>query len=725
MAESLGAAVLTVSVDDAQLKAGLRAAEQQAAATGRSLEQAFTKSGKPLQTAANGLQFFVDAQGRARSVSGQFLTIAQLQAAGLEKLAATSTKAAGGINGLAPAFSGLTNTLRSLAGVAGIVGIGALTQQLIATGQESQRAQIQLRSLAGAYGESAAAAEAAARIQKVLGISSVDATQGFAQLFAALRGTGIGLKQLEVLFVGISNAARLSGAGTQEAQAALLQLKQGLASGVLQGDELRSVLEQLPAFAQAIASQLGTNVGALRQLGSEGKITSDIVFNAAKQLASATVPGRTELESLGIAFENVKAQAAAALGPSLTGILQTTAAGLIAFRTFLEENQQALINVGRSVLEIGKTFAPFVAGILAVQAALKAWSVASKAVAVAQAAVLALQGPKGLALLGAAALATAGAAKFLSGTLDGIGKAAGKAKDEAAEAFSQFQTLLAGTKLEPPAALQATVAGVEGLQKSLSELEKTQATLSVDSSAFTAANQKILETQNALEQLDGKKAIITVEQINAGVQNGSLTNNFSNLEKRSQAAQQALNSAAFGSPEFEQALRAAREANFELDQRRSAADPAALSRAFEEAQQAQEQAAQGVSSAFSKLEGASGRLEQAQNGLRSALEGSFDLLTEERQNSLLAAARNDLQRAVSAGFFSQSAINKLADRELIGAAGQARSVLDANSNASAANIELINTNQQLQKTTQALVEKNWQVNVAVNANTGDSAVTLG
>ena len=216
MAESLGAAVLTVSVDNTQFNAGLNASRSSA-----------------------------------------------------DKAASQITQS----------FGGITNALRGLAGVAGIVGIGALTQQLIATGQESQKAQIQLRSLAGAYGESNAAAESAARIQKVLGISSVDATQGFAQLFAALRGTGIGLKQLEVLFVGISNAARLSGAGTQEAQAALLQLKQGLASGVLQGDELRSVLEQLPAFAQAIASQLGTNVGALRQLGSEGKITSDIVFN--------------------------------------------------------------------------------------------------------------------------------------------------------------------------------------------------------------------------------------------------------------------------------------------------------------------------------------------------------------------------------------------------------------------------------------------------------------
>ena len=64
MAESLGSAVLTVSVDDAQLKAGLQAAERQATATGRAVEKAFTPSGKSVQTAANGLQYFIDTQGR-------------------------------------------------------------------------------------------------------------------------------------------------------------------------------------------------------------------------------------------------------------------------------------------------------------------------------------------------------------------------------------------------------------------------------------------------------------------------------------------------------------------------------------------------------------------------------------------------------------------------------------------------------------------------------------
>ena len=388
MADQLGQAVLTLTVDDQQFNAGLNRAQQQATTAGQKIGQT---------------------------------------------------------------FDGLANVFKNLAGVAGIVGIGALTQQIISTGQASERSKIQLQSLAGAYNEAAQAAAAASRIQQVLGISALDARQNFSQLYAALRGTGIGLQQLEVLFVGISNAARLSGAGTAEASAALLQLKQGLASGRLQGDELRSVLEQLPAFAQAIAKELNVNVGALRQLGSDGKITSEIVFNAAKKLAAAAAPGRTQVEQLGIAFTNLKETAAASFGPALVGVIQQVAAGIAAFSRFIQENQTALSNFGKSVVNLGRTLLPFAAGILAVRAAFSAWALAAKTVAVAQAAVLALQGPKGWVVLAAALGASALAAAALEKGYKGVAGAVGKASEEAEKAKATFAALLQGTTLTPVA----------------------------------------------------------------------------------------------------------------------------------------------------------------------------------------------------------------------------------------------------------------------------------
>ena len=80
----------------------------------------------------------------------------------------------------------------------------------------------------------------------------------------------------------------LSGTSTQAAQAAMLQLTQGLASGVLRGEELNSVLEQTPMVAQTIADYMGVNVGTMRELASEGAITADVVKNALLGAAQET-----------------------------------------------------------------------------------------------------------------------------------------------------------------------------------------------------------------------------------------------------------------------------------------------------------------------------------------------------------------------------------------------------------------------------------------------------
>ena len=85
------------------------------------------------------------------------------------------------------------------------------------------------------------------------------------------------------------NKAMVIGGGTsEENKRALIQLSQGLSSGVLQGDELRSIREQSPYLAQVLAQGLaqvddkfiGTTVGDLKELGSQGELTSDVVIKA-------------------------------------------------------------------------------------------------------------------------------------------------------------------------------------------------------------------------------------------------------------------------------------------------------------------------------------------------------------------------------------------------------------------------------------------------------------
>lgn len=113
----------------------------------------------------------------------------------------------------------------------------------------------------------------------------------------------------------------LSGASGSSAQAAILQLEQGLASGVLRGDELNSVMEQAPALAKSIADYMHVSVGELSEMGSQGQITADIVKNA---LFAAAKDTNEEFEKTPMTWAQVwtvaSNTAVRALDPLLTAI---------------------------------------------------------------------------------------------------------------------------------------------------------------------------------------------------------------------------------------------------------------------------------------------------------------------------------------------------------------------------------------------------------------------
>lgn len=100
---------------------------------------------------------------------------------------------------------------------------------------------------------------------------------------------GSGAAQAAIGTAGLINKALVAGGGTsEENQRALRQLTQGLASGVLQGDELRSIREQTPYFAQMLAEGLsqiderfeGIGIGDLKELGAQGELTADRIVKA-------------------------------------------------------------------------------------------------------------------------------------------------------------------------------------------------------------------------------------------------------------------------------------------------------------------------------------------------------------------------------------------------------------------------------------------------------------
>jgi tape measure domain-containing protein len=115
--------------------------------------------------------------------------------------------------------------------------------------------------------------------------SLTDTVDLYTKLSPALQALGkSGTQSIEIIAT-VNKAIALSGVSSEAASAGLLQFNQGLASGVLRGEELNSILENTPGLADAIAEGLGKTRGELRALGAEGKLTAEAVITALENVA--------------------------------------------------------------------------------------------------------------------------------------------------------------------------------------------------------------------------------------------------------------------------------------------------------------------------------------------------------------------------------------------------------------------------------------------------------
>lgn len=148
----------------------------------------------------------------------------------------------------------------------------------------------------------------------------------YGKLSLSASSLGATQEQVAIATETVSKAMKLGGASASETASAVLQLGQALSSGTLQGDELRSLLENAPQLARVIAKEFNVSVGQLRELGSQGKLSAAQVFSAivkaqadvdqAFKASSRTLSDRyTELQNaligyVGTVMEAVKASAA-------------------------------------------------------------------------------------------------------------------------------------------------------------------------------------------------------------------------------------------------------------------------------------------------------------------------------------------------------------------------------------------------------------------------------
>lgn len=109
---------------------------------------------------------------------------------------------------------------------------------------------------------------------------SLDATASlYARLERATRQYGTSADDLAKLTTIINQGFVVSGATAQEAENAIIQLSQGLASGALRGEEFNSVNEQGNRLIVALADSMGVSIGEMRNMAAQGKLTTDVVVN--------------------------------------------------------------------------------------------------------------------------------------------------------------------------------------------------------------------------------------------------------------------------------------------------------------------------------------------------------------------------------------------------------------------------------------------------------------
>lgn len=174
-------------------------------------------------------------------------------------------------------MNSMGSAFRSLAGyMAGVVTIGtAISKMDTYTGLQNR-----LKLVTDSQNElNQAMSDTFAIAQKTA--SSWDSAAMVYQRFADNADRlNITMKQTASLTETVSKAISISGGTAASADAALVQFGQALASGVLRGEEFNSIAEQAPGLLKAIANGLDTNVGSLRGMAAEGKITADVLVKS-------------------------------------------------------------------------------------------------------------------------------------------------------------------------------------------------------------------------------------------------------------------------------------------------------------------------------------------------------------------------------------------------------------------------------------------------------------
>lgn len=204
---------------------------------------------------------------------------------------------AGGHTAAAEGIRSISDQLSRVQGVvAGLVAGNQFTQwgmTVMSAAQSVTSLNARLKSVTTSADEFARAQAGVTGFAQRWGAALGDAGAAFARLNPALGQMGGNAASTLKVMDALAASFRISGATASETSAVMLQFSQAMGSGVVQGDEFRSLMEGAQPLMREVAKVMGKNVGELKKMGSEGRLTSE-EFGNAVLLASARLKAMAE-----------------------------------------------------------------------------------------------------------------------------------------------------------------------------------------------------------------------------------------------------------------------------------------------------------------------------------------------------------------------------------------------------------------------------------------------
>jgi tape measure domain-containing protein len=180
------------------------------------------------------------------------------------------------------------NTAAAIVAVASVGNaVKNVTSNIIEMGNQWGRTTAMLQNAVGDTGDYKDSLETSLKYANKVGVSTDDFVQSAARLRTlapeVVTNYGDAAKFTKLLDMNMVS----TGASTQEASSAMRQITQALGKGIVNGDELNSIMENSPQIARMLAQHLNVSVGELKQLGKEGKISGQALYDTVLENADA------------------------------------------------------------------------------------------------------------------------------------------------------------------------------------------------------------------------------------------------------------------------------------------------------------------------------------------------------------------------------------------------------------------------------------------------------